>query len=115
MVVPRKDDSPAGATVSNRQLAYTVRDGRRVTFHIPNLDPVLGYLAGMDDYHWLVVTPDLKLHLVHKGFSRVDLGTLDQKGDLESEANKDEIQKLIRPFLQYLQKRHLIPEIPGGE
>ena len=80
------------------------------------MEPISGYLAGMDDYHWLVVTSDLKLHLVHKGISRVDLGALDKKGELEEEVNKDEIQRIIRPFLQHLQKeRHLIPEGSGGE
>lgn len=79
------------------------------------MDPVAGYLAGMDDYHWLVITSDLKLHLIHKSISRVDLGALDQSGQLEQEQSKEEIEKLVGPFRSYLQKNNWIPQSSGGE
>jgi hypothetical protein len=109
--VVKKANEPSGSSVSTKQMAYTVRDGRKVTFLFENLPPVSGYLAGMDGYHWLVITPDLYILLIHKTSACVHLGKLDQESSLKTEENKDEIERLTAPFRQYLRDRELIP--PG--
>lgn len=108
----KKGGEPTGSAVSTKQLAYTVRDGRIVAFHLEG-QVIAGYLAGMDGYHWLVITPSLEIHLVHKSCARVDLGKLDQKASLPNEANKDEIERLVLPFRQWLREREIIPPGPS--
>jgi hypothetical protein len=109
--VVKKGGEPTGSAVSTKQLAYTVRDGRLVIFHLSNDVAVKGYLAGMDGYHWLVITPALSIFLIHKSCAYVDLGKLDQEPSLANEDNKDEIERLVRPFRQWLRERDIIP--PG--
>jgi hypothetical protein len=92
-------------------MAYTVKDGRMVTFLFENLPSVSGYLAGMDGYHWLVITPDLSIYLIHKASACVNLGKLDQESSLKAEDHQDEIERLVLPFRQYLRDKEIIP--PG--
>jgi hypothetical protein len=112
--VVKKGGEPIGSGVSTRQLAYTVRDGRKVTFHLEG-QVLSGYLAGMDGYHWLVITPALEIHLLHKSCARVDLGKLDQEPSLPNEANKDGIERLVLPFRQWLREKDIIPPGPRGK
>lgn len=110
--VVKKGGEPIGSAVSTKQLAYTVRDGRLVTFHLEGNVAVQGYLAGMDGYHWLVITPSLRIHLIHKSCALVDLGKLDQESSLQNEENKDGIERLVLPFRQWLRERDIIPPGP---
>jgi hypothetical protein len=108
----KKGGEPSGSAVSTKQLAYTVRDGRKVTFYLEGR-VLSGYLAGMDGYHWLLITPELKIFLIHKSCAFVDLGTLDEEPSLSTEKNKDEIERLVLPFRQWLRERDIIPPGPS--
>lgn len=90
----------SGPPMSVKQIARTVVDGRLVTFHIFDGEPICGYVAGMDDYNWLVVTPAGDKHLVHKGSCpRTDLH---DESTYETEPNREEIEKVVGPFRRYV-------------
>jgi hypothetical protein len=66
-----------GSFMSDRQLARAAVDGKKITFKIIASEysyEVMGYVVGMDDYHWLVAVPvaeGARLTLVHKGSADV--------------------------------------------
>lgn len=101
--MPRKDDRPRGSEMSNKQLARTVLHGRMITFRFPTGESITGYLCGMDDYHWMVVTPESGLkHLIHKGGASVV--TLADTSSYESEPLRDEMEEVIGPFREYVNR-----------
>lgn len=87
-----------GSTMSAKQIAQTVKDGRRVVFTTA-VGEVDGYVGGMDDFHWLVVTPDAVRHLVHKSACLV---TLSNVSTLWDEELVDVIDKVVAPFRQWV-------------
>ena len=86
-----------GSFVSDRQIGQAAARGRRVTFRWFGTQPaheIVGYIVGMDHYHWLVatVTPPEMRHdgeepvevmLVHK--ARADLIRLARTSTIEDE------------------------------
>lgn len=54
-------------------MAYAAVDGRKVTFRLATGEPIIGYVVGMDDYHWHVAHTDASQNvvttLVHKGLA----------------------------------------------
>lgn len=95
----------SGSAMSDKQLARTVLDGRILTFTTSTGDIVTGYLGGMDNYHWLVVTPQKEQVLVHKSAPKIKIGDK----SYANEQYQDGLEKVIRPFRQNLQERGLIP------
>lgn len=65
---PKSRDAKRGSSVSDKQVAYAVRDQHPVQVRLMNGDflVALAYVIGMDDYHWVLVDHDLSTHLVHK-------------------------------------------------
>lgn len=91
-----------GATTSNKQLARTVVDGRLVTFHLPGgLEPITGYVCGMDDFHWMVVTGTLEKHLIHKGAA--PLITLSDESTFASEHDRESLEGVVGPFRRWVE------------
>lgn len=88
--------------MSTRQLARTVIDGRQVRFvATAGADDIYGYLAGQDDYHWLVIMPDTKTALVHKGSTpQILLG----EATYRDEPNFDELEKVVGPFRGFIER-----------
>jgi hypothetical protein len=88
--------------MSSRQLATTVVEGRMVTFHFLSdaLDPIEGYLCGMDDFHWMVVTPLNEKHLIHKSAARVDLHSESTYGDEDMYSYLEEVVSPFRDFVE---------------
>jgi hypothetical protein len=95
--------------MSSKQLARTVVDGKRVRFTTSAAVAVEGYLCGMDDYHWMVVTPGAEVVLVHKSAPLIEIGVA---GMYASEPNLDTIEKIVRPFRDSLQESGLVPQRP---
>jgi hypothetical protein len=91
-----------------KQLAQTVRYGRKVTFHVFDGDPVTGYLAGMDREYFLVLEPH------HDGFKRWGIRRdgnpaflLHGEQTYDSEAQKDALEEVIGPFRGWVNNRVL--------
>jgi hypothetical protein len=58
--------------MSTKQVGRAAVDTRKLRFVMNvNIDPIVGYVVGMDDYHWLVAhqpsSPPPSIALVHKG------------------------------------------------
>jgi hypothetical protein len=87
--------------MSSKQLAKTVLDGRRVTFRFPSGEMVEGYLCGMDDYHWMVITSEGKKHLVHKGSaSIIDLADINS---YSGERKHSDLERVVGPFRRFME------------
>jgi hypothetical protein len=94
--------------MTRRQLARTVADGRLLTFTLTDGgEPVVGYLGGMDDFHWMVLTPDAEMFFVHKGSApRVKIAV---EATYESEEKRDILERIIGPFREHLVEANLVP------
>ena len=111
-MVPSSDERYAGSAMSTKQLAQSVAHGRMVTFHTP-VREVTGYLFGMDDYHWAVITAEGRKTLVHKGSaSLIDFA---DESTYDTEDEHDRLERLVGPFRSSLAERKLIREVPARE
>lgn len=97
-----KKKSPAGNRMSSKQLARTVLDGRRVTFRCDADIEIVGYLCGMDDFHWMVVTPEGRVSLIHKG--RASIITFADEPSFDTEPLRADLDAIVGPFRLYVQK-----------
>lgn len=87
----------SGSAMSTKQLARTVFDGRKVTFSFPPSQVCIeGYLCGMDDFHWMVITPGGKKHLIHKGGASVI--SLSDESTYANEPRLVELESVVAPF-----------------
>lgn len=94
--------------MSDKQIAASVRFGRKVTFWPLDLDPITGYVAGMDRYTYFVLVPNpdhephsnvqvLRKYLVHKSGTLIELHD-ESSIDLEDEPFREELRKIVVPF-----------------
>lgn len=86
--------------MSRKQLTRTVLDGRKVTMSFPSQESLTGYLCGMDDFHWLLVTPEVKKHLVHKGAPQTV--SLHDEPTYEQERQRESLEAVVEPFRTHL-------------
>ena len=100
--------------MSTKQLAHAAVAGRKVTFHFaaPTLEPITGYLCGIDDFHWMVVTPSGEQHLIHKSVARVDLHS---ESTYDDEFLKDVLDRTVLPFRDFLVRTNVVrPSSPSA-
>ncbi len=97
-----------GSSVSTKQLARTVLDGRPVFFYatIEMTKYVRGYLTGMDDYHYFVVSPvegsdRFLTMLLHK--SAIAVMVLGEKATYTDEPAYNILESLVAPYRAWLQ------------
>lgn len=98
-----------GSSVSTKQLARTVLDGRPVFFYatIEMTNRVRGYLTGMDDYHYFVVSPledgskQFRVMLLHK--SAIAVMVLGGDATYADEPAHDILESLVAPYRAWLQ------------
>ena len=90
--------------MSSKQLARTVLDGRRLTFRLTSGAEVEGYLSGMDDFHWMVVTSQGQKFLLHKGSTA--LIALGDESSYKDEPLYYEMEKVIRPFREFVSREY---------
>lgn len=89
----RSSRTRRGSTQSDRQIAFAVRDGKMVTVTISTGEKVTGYVFGVDDFHWLIITPHVETLMVHKSAPSV---LIHQKSTLD--AAHAEVQTLVSHF-----------------
>lgn len=96
-----RNGATTGSEMSSKQLAWTVVDGRLLTFHLLNGDSINGYLCGMDDFHWMIVTVGGKKHLIHKAAAAlIDIASEPTYGEHRSSA----LEEVISPFRQVVER-----------
>lgn len=66
---PSGAKAPSGSEHTRKQIAYTVLNGQQITFFVGDGREIDGYVYGMDDYHWSVVSDDGQQYGVHKSSS----------------------------------------------
>lgn len=87
----------SGSAMSTKQLARTAIDGRLVTFRFPfGGETVQGYLCGMDDFHWMVITAQGEKHLIHKGSASVI--HLSDVSTYSDEPLFEQLETIVAPF-----------------
>lgn len=93
----RRQVTHAGSRMSDRQIGWAVREGRRVTALVAGHE-VAGYVCGSDSYHWALVRPDGQVCLVHKS-STVVIG---HDGDLDAEPEdvRSRVEPVVAAFRQ---------------
>lgn len=92
-----------GSSLSTKQLARTAVDGKALTIRVDG-ENLRGYLCGMDDFHWMIVTPDGEKHLVHKGSASII--TLADEPSYEAEENHDVLERVVGPFREAMIRDH---------
>ena len=97
--------------MSEKQLARSVRDGTLLFVRGDGLD-INGYLAGWDTYYYLILASGettITKHLVHKGGVHITIPS-DLEGALDNDPNKEQLEQIIGPFRQKLEKEtNLLP------
>lgn len=90
---------PKKLPMSVKQLAQTVRYGRKVTFLVFDGDPITGYLGGMEDEYFLVLSP------TEDGFEKWVLNRsgnpafrLHTTATYEKEPQREAMEEIIGPF-----------------
>lgn len=97
-------DKARGSAMSSKQLARTVLHGRAVTFRFASGEPITGYLCGMDDFHYMIVTPQGQKHLIHKGSASII--TLADTPSYESEPLLPDLEKIVGPFRTHVESAY---------
>lgn len=105
-----------GSAASDKQIAFAVRDGHPVQVRLANGEHLvtLGYVIGVDDYHWVVIDHDLCTHLVHKSAPCVTILShlsLDQ----DSHPNVSAIREAAAGFRERVLKDHFNQQTPAKE
>lgn len=95
----------SGSSMSSKQLAWTVVEGRKVTFRFPpSREFIMGYLCGMDDFHWMVIDDLCKKHLIHKGSAAII--DLHDRATYADEPQHEKLEQVVRPFRHFVQERY---------
>lgn len=95
-----------GSTFSDRQIFAAVKDGRAIEFVLPATTErkVIGWVYGVDDYHWGVVDQRGSTFLVHKSAPLLQI--LPARLDQLSEHVRDCVEPLVAPFRAYVMREH---------
>lgn len=92
---------PIVLTMTEKQLLQSVVEGRRITFHVFDSDPVSGYLAGMDTERLFILEPNQD-GFSQKFVSRTGSGTpvfeIHAKPAYDDEACHSQMEQIIAPF-----------------
>jgi hypothetical protein len=105
--------SRSGSSMSSRQMARAATDGRRISFQWVASNgnyvaPLDGYLVGMDDFHWLVLTtPNQQIALIHKTSPDITLIKKSCSLTSESEATQLAVEEMGRAFFNFCDRTYL--------
>ena len=101
--------------MSSKQLARTVLDGKTVTFNLAD-GPLTGYLCGMDDFHWMIVTPYGDKFLIHKASAAsIEISDNPTYEHLSS-GMRDSLEVVVAPFRRWVEAAYFgrSPDAPSA-
>lgn len=101
---------PDGLLMVLRQLAETVKHGRRVTFQVRSAESVTGYLAGIDETHFFVLAPEgerVRLLFVTRDASPVF--EVHPESTYQDEEQHPYMERIIGKFRSAIINRILVP------
>ena len=93
-----------GSSMSSKQMAYSVRHGRKVILRLRSGNSQEGYLCGEDSFHWRIIRPDGRILLVHK--AGVELVEFLNEATYDDEPRRDELEKAVGPFREFVEVYH---------
>lgn len=96
--------SRRGSDFSDRQIYQAVKQGKAVQFVTVCGEKVTGWVFGMDDYHWGVVTPTGEVHCVHK--SAPLMTVTDHLLERQAVGTREDIEPLVQPFYERVMREH---------
>lgn len=102
-----------GSEHSRKQIGYSVANGQAVTFISPAGERVTGYVIGMDDFHWSVVTVELETWGVHKAGTWFKVHPEHSYENLH-EDTKHQLDAMVIPFRQWVAE-HVLGQQPPAE
>lgn len=87
-----------------RNLAHSVVNGRRVTFHRHNADPVVGYFSGYDDDFYYVLVPEdgwtfSRKHVARRFLTGIDISETSTYSDEPCRAQMEPTVKACRSYM----------------
>lgn len=86
---------PASA-FTDKQIAKSVKDGKAVCVYFSDGTTLVGFVCGMDSFHWGLVDLTGRVHLVHKSAPRVSIEDL-QLDSVSGEVH-EEIESVVAPY-----------------
>ena len=108
-----------GSTVSDKQLGRAAAEGKAVRFYTEGTEkpPVLGYVVGMDDYHWAVgilSTEGLPLvTLIHRSCPVISISP-DTTLTEEPEGYREWLTGVGGQFREFCSKKYLGKPVPSS-
>ena len=108
-----------GSSVSDKQLGRAAAEGKAVRFYTEGTEkpPVLGYVVGMDDYHWavgIVSTEGLPLvTLIHRSCPVISISP-EETLATEPESYRAWVIGLSAQFREFCSKKYLGKPVPSG-
>lgn len=96
-----KGKARKGSHASTSQIAWSVRDGKAVTAFLNGHEPIRGWVAGMDDYHWIVVDEEGHTTLVHKSAPAMQI-----ESSPSIESAPQAVQDRVSTFRDFLMREH---------
>lgn len=93
-----------GSAMSSKQMAYSVRHGRKVNFHFVSGIVRDGYICGEDSFHWRAITSSGLVFLVHK--SAVEMVEFPEQSTYDDEPYREELEKTVGPFREFVEVHH---------
>lgn len=106
-----REKNPPELLMSEKQIAASVRFGRKVTFCPFDNEPVTGYVGGWDRYNYFVLVPDdhrangslqVGKYLVHKSVPVIRLHD-ESTFDREPPDVLEELKNIMAKFKTYVQ------------
>jgi hypothetical protein len=99
-------------SMSMRQIAYSVTQGRKVTIESPAAKPAEGYIAGLDDENYLILCPeqtrDNRPTFIRRTMPRVGaVITFHDERTFNAEPCFAEMDEIVTPYRTYLARNVL--------
>lgn len=108
-----------GSTASDKQLGRAAAEGKSARFYTDGVEkpPVLGYVVGMDDYHWTVATVATDgigvVTLVHRSCPLIAINSVPSLGN-EPEEFREWLSSVGGPFWEFCSKKYLGKPVPSS-
>lgn len=105
-----------GSSQSDKQVYHAVKDLRAVL--VPSIadqsgQALRGYITGMDDYHWVILSDDLLTYMIHKTVPALvvtDAKAQDEPNDMF----KSLVMERTSSFREYVLREHFKISAPSN-
>jgi small nuclear ribonucleoprotein (snRNP)-like protein len=89
--------------MSSKQLAHSVKDGKKITVSLSGQQVISGYLCGMDDYNLMLITSEADKALVHKTGAIIFLS---DEPTYPEEPQHEALEQVVGPFRRHIEETY---------